>query len=67
MSEARRNEVHNQRVPILQPGADHQRRGCRRHREGERQGFEDRLDADEPELGAKLAIQFSSCGTVTLL
>ncbi|KAL4340814.1 hypothetical protein GQ457_08G012630 [Hibiscus cannabinus] len=48
VSEARGDEIHHQWVPLLQLGPDHQRRGCRRHREGEREGKQNRLVEHEP-------------------
>lgn len=48
VSEARRGEVHDQRVPLLQPGFDHQRGRCRGYREGERERVEYRVDEHDP-------------------
>lgn len=57
MQEAGRDKVHNQRPPLLQPGARQQRRGRGGHSEVEREGDADRVDEHEPELGAELAVQ----------
>lgn len=67
MQEEGRHKVHNQRIPLLQPGSDHQRRGRGGHREGEHQGFEDWMDEHEPELGPELAIKRRVGWSVTLL
>lgn len=60
------DQVHNQRLPLLQPGLGVQRGGCRGHRAGEREGFEDRVDDHEPELGSELAVQRRLGGPVPL-
>ena len=57
MQEARWDQVHDQRLPLLQPGSDQQRGGCRGYREGVREGLKDGLDAIEPQLGPELAVQ----------
>lgn len=57
MPKARRNQIHDQRIPLLQPGSGHQRRGRRRYRAREREGDEHCLDEHEPQLGPELAIQ----------
>ena len=48
MPKARRDQVHHQRVPLLQLGFGLQRRGCRGYREGERERVKDWLDEPEP-------------------
>lgn len=63
MQKARWDQVHNQRLPLLQPGFDQQRCRCRGYREGLREGSKDRVDATEQELGSKLAIKRSFGGT----
>jgi hypothetical protein len=56
--QVRRCAVHHQRLPLLQPGADHQRGRRRRHRAREREGVEQhRVDADVAQLGPELAVQ----------
>lgn len=67
MQEAGRDKVHDQRLPLLQPGSDHQRRWCRGYREDERERVEDRLDEHEPQLGSELAIKRSSGWSVTVV
>lgn len=57
MPQARRSQIHNQRLPILQPGFGLQRRGCRGYRASERQRGENWVDDHEPELGSKLAVE----------
>ena len=57
MPQARWDEVHDQRLPLLQLGTDHQRGGCRGYHEGEREGFKDRVDEHEPQLGPELAVK----------
>lgn len=61
-----RDQIHDQRLPLLQFGADQQRRRRRRHCECVGEGVEDWLDGDEPQLGAKLAIQLGFCGPIAL-
>lgn len=61
------DEVHHQRLQILQLGIDLERGWCRRHPEGVGEGVEDKLDGNEPELGTKLAIQLGSGGAGSLL
>lgn len=48
MPQARRDQVHYQRLPLLQPGFGKQRRGCRGYRAGERERIQDWLDEHEP-------------------
>lgn len=67
MPEKRRDKVYDQRAPLLQPGVDIKRCGCRGSREGERKRLEDRVDEHEQELGPKLAIQCCFGGTGALL
>lgn len=67
MPEARGNEVHDKRIPVLQPGADLQRRGCWGYSEGERERDKDRVDELEQELGSKLAVKRDLGWSVTLL
>ncbi|KAK9029162.1 hypothetical protein V6N11_026285 [Hibiscus sabdariffa] len=67
MPEEGRDTVHNQRVPLLQPGSDLQRGGCRGYREGERERNPDRLDEHEPELGSELAVKRGPCGAVAVV
>lgn len=67
MQEARRNKIHDQRLPILQPGVGDERGRSREHRAGERQRKQDRLAGDEPQLGAKLAIQCCLGGPAPLI
>ena len=57
MPEARRDPVHDQRIQLLQLGSDHQRRGLRGYREGERQRDKNGMAEHESELGPELAIQ----------
>ncbi|KAL6507992.1 Expansin-A6 [Orobanche gracilis] len=57
-----RNQVHDQRFPLLQLGSDHQRRGRRGYRAREHQRHENLMATNEPELGAELAIQLSTSG-----
>lgn len=57
MQKGRRDQVHDQRLPLLQPGFSQQRRGRRGHREGQRQRSQHPVDSHEPQLGAELAIQ----------
>lgn len=57
MQEARGHKIHNQRLPLLQPGSGDQRGGCRGYRAREHQRVEDAVGVNEPELGAKLAIK----------
>ncbi|KAF2288674.1 hypothetical protein GH714_010246 [Hevea brasiliensis] len=47
VQEARWNEIHNKRFPLLQSSSGNQRRRCRGYREGERQGITDRVDEHE--------------------
>lgn len=47
MPEKRGDTVHDKRIPLLQPGTDHQRGGCRGYREGERERIEEWLDEYE--------------------
>lgn len=47
MQEAWWDQVHNQRLPLLQPSSDQQRRGCRGCCAHLREGHPNRLDADE--------------------
>ena len=61
------SEVHGQRIPLLQPGADHQRGGRRGYREGEHKRDAHRLDPDEQELGPELAVQRRAGGAGPLL
>ncbi|KAL0390215.1 UNVERIFIED_CONTAM: Expansin-A6 [Sesamum calycinum] len=63
----RGHKVHNQRLPLLQSGSDHQRGRRRGHREGEHQGFEEWMDEHEPELGPELAIKRRVGRSVALL
>lgn len=67
MQEARWHKVQNQRVPVVQPGSDHQRGGCRGYREGEHQRVQNRVDKHEQELGPKLANKRGSGWSVTLI
>lgn len=53
------NQVHPQRVSVLQLGPDNKRGGRGRHLERVGEGVEDRVDDVEQELGAKLAVE---CG-----
>lgn len=62
MPEARRDQVHDQRLQILQPRPGEQRGRRWGHREGVRQGDPHGVDADVSQLGAKLAIQCCPCG-----
>lgn len=62
MQEARWDQVHNQRFPLLQLGIGDERGGCRGYRAGEHQGIQDPVDANEPKLGPKLAVQFGLSG-----
>lgn len=48
MPQAWWNQVHDQRFPLLQLGSDLQRRGRRRYRAREREGFENRMVEHEP-------------------
>lgn len=57
VQEEGRGSVHDKRVQVLQPGADHERGRGRGHREGEREGDEHRVDAHVAELGPELAVQ----------
>lgn len=59
MPQARWDQVHNQRLPLLQPGPGLQRRGCRGYHARAREGHQDRLDEHEPQLGSKLAVKRS--------
>lgn len=67
MPQARRDQIHNQRLPLLQPGFDLQRRGCRRYRARERERHKDWLDEHESQLGSKLAVKRSFCWSVIVL
>lgn len=67
MPEARRNQVHDKRIPVLQPGADLQRRGCRGYSEGERERDKDRVDELEQELGSELAVKRRSGGPIPVV
>jgi len=67
LQEEGRDEVHDERLPLLQLGFDQQRGGCRGYREGERERVEERVDEHEPQLGAELAIKRGSGWSVTLL
>ena len=67
MQKDRGHQIHNQRFPLLQPGADHQRRGCRGYRAREHERKQNRVDEHEPQLGAKLAIQRGFGGSGPLL
>lgn len=67
MPKARRNQVHDTRLPLLQPGSDLQRRGCRGYREGERERIKDGLDEHEPQLGSELAVKRCLGWPVTFL
>lgn len=67
MPQARRDQVHHQRLPLLQLGSGLQRRGCRGYREGERERVQDWLDEPEPQLGSELAVELGSGWSVTLL
>ena len=67
MSEARGDPVHNPRVQVLQLGFNHERRGCRGYREGEREGHANRVDEHEPELGSKLAVKRRVGGAGTVI
>ncbi|KAB5524643.1 hypothetical protein DKX38_022392 [Salix brachista] len=48
LPEERRHEVHDKRIPLLQPGTDQQRGGCGGYRAGERERFKDWVDEHEP-------------------
>ena len=48
LQEARWDQVHDQRLPLLQLGSDHERGGCRGYREDECEGVEDWMDEHEP-------------------
>lgn len=48
VQEARRHQIHDQRLPLLQPGSGHQRCGCRGYRAREHQGKEHAVDSHEP-------------------
>lgn len=67
MPEARRDQIHDQRLPLLQPGTDHQCRGRRGYSEGNGEGIQDRMDKPEPELGSELAIERGFSRAVTVL
>lgn len=67
MPQARRDQVHDKRVQVLQPGPDHERGRGRGHREGVGQGLEDRVDELEPQLGAELAVERGPGRPVALL
>jgi hypothetical protein len=67
MPQARRYQVHNQRLPLLQPGAGLQRRGCRGYRARAGEGLQDWLDEHEPKLGSKLAVKRSVGGTTIVV
>ena len=67
MPEARRDQVHDQRVPVLQLGSDQQRRRSRGCGEGERERDQNRLDELEQELGSKLAVKRSVGGASTVV
>lgn len=56
MQKARRNQIHDQRIPLLQLGSGDERCGRRRHRAREREGIEHGVDEHEPQLGTELAI-----------
>lgn len=61
------DQVHDERLQVLQPGPDHQCGRCRGHREGEREGLEDRVDEHEPELGTELAVERRPGWPVTIV
>jgi len=67
LQERRRDEVHDERIPLLQLDLDHQRGRCRGYREGELERVEERVDEHEPQLGAELAVKRGSGWSVTLL
>ncbi|KAI8539983.1 hypothetical protein RHMOL_Rhmol09G0225300 [Rhododendron molle] len=67
MPKARRDQIHDQRLQLLQPDSDHQRRRRRGYREGQRQRVQNRMDEPEPKLGPELAIQRRFSGPVALL
>lgn len=67
MPEERRNEVHGQRFPLLQPGSGHKRRRSRKHRAAERERNKNFVDEHEPKLGAKLAIELCFGWAVTFV
>ena len=48
MQEARGNQIHNQRFPILQPGTGDERGRSRGHSEGEHKRSKHRMDEHEP-------------------
>lgn len=47
MPEGGRYQVYDQRLPLLQLGSDHERRGSRRYSEGERERLKHRVDEHE--------------------
>lgn len=57
VQEARRHKIHNQRLPLLQPGSGDERGWCRGYRAREHQRIKNAVGVHEPELGAELAIQ----------
>lgn len=67
MPEAGRDEVHDQRIPVLQPDIDHQRGWSRGCGEGERERESNGVDELEQELGSKLAVKRSVGGAITVV
>lgn len=66
MQKARRDSVHNKRIPVLQPCANLKRRRSRGYNSCERERVEDRVDEYEQELGTELAVQCPSCWSISL-
>jgi len=56
------NQIHDQRLSLLQPGFDLQRCGCRGYRARECERKQKWMEQHEPKLGAKLAIQCQFSG-----
>lgn len=67
VQEEGRGAVHDARVQVLQPGADHERGGGRGPGARQRQGFKHRVDAHVTQLGPELAIQLRPRRPVALL
>lgn len=67
MPQDRWNKVHNQRIPVLHIGIDHQCSGSRRHYTSISQRVEYRVDGDEPELGAELANKLCPGRTIAFI
>ncbi|KAH7514481.1 hypothetical protein FEM48_Zijuj11G0094100 [Ziziphus jujuba var. spinosa] len=67
MQKEGRDQIHDQRLPLLQLGFGNQRCGCRGHRVRLDQRIKDRLDEDEPKLGPELAVQCSVSGPGSFL